>query len=74
MGIFFYYFINMEVIIITNNSDTFVKIRLENSVSDALKKIVSIKETTMQNYVLELIKKDILDNLSLLVKGNVNER
>lgn len=64
----------MEVIIITNNSDTFVKIRLENSVSDALKKIVSIKETTMQNYVLELIKKDILDNLSLLVKGNVNER
>ncbi len=74
MGIFFNYFINMEVIIITNNSDTFVKIRLENSVSDALKKIVSIKETTMQNYVLELIKKDILDNLSLLVKGNVNER
>ena len=74
MGIFFYYFINMEVIIITNNSDTFVKIRLENSVSDALKKIVSIKETTMQNYVLELIKKDILDNLSLLVKENVNER
>ena len=74
MGIFFYYFINMEVIIITNNSDTFVKIRLENSVSDALKKIVSIKGTTMQNYVLELIKKDILDNLSLLVKGNINER
>ena len=57
----------MEVIIINNNDSSIIKGRVDGSLSEALKQILSKKKMTQQDLVDMLVKDFIIHNIHLII-------
>ena len=62
--------------IFIGNSDTVIRAKLDTKLSEALKRILSIKKETAQDLIENYVRTYVLDNIELVMsnKGNMNER